>query len=108
MMLEFKHPLPVATPLGEGYAIYVSNGGEMENDIFCVVLDDSRILHFRSNDLLYVGNATLGLGKPTSRLAAVSKSMAEKRKSFTTSGQCNTVGCDQSRTQRSSFCESHQ
>ena len=75
-MLELKHPLPVKTPLGEGYAIIVASGGEMENDIWTVVLDDARILHFRSNDLLYVGNATLGIDRPRSDLARASQKMA--------------------------------
>lgn len=26
-MMEFRHPLPVLTPLGEGYAVYVTGGG---------------------------------------------------------------------------------
>ena len=84
MMLELKNPLPVITPLGEGYAIIVASGGAMENDIWTVVLDDARILHFRSNDLLYVGNATLGMQKPspvfTSKLAEVTAKMAAERK----------------------------
>ena len=64
-MLELKNPLPVLTPLGEGYAIIVTNGGAMENDIWTVILDDARILHFRTNDLIYVGNATLGIKRPS-------------------------------------------
>lgn len=84
-MLELRHPLPVVTPLGEGYAIIVASGGEMENDTWTVVLDDSRILHFRSNDLRYVGNATLGLPKPlevpTSKLAASTQRLAAKARS---------------------------
>ena len=63
-MLELRNPLPVVTPLGEGYAVIVTEGGTFENDIWTVVLDDSRILHFRSNELRYVGNATFGLQRP--------------------------------------------
>jgi hypothetical protein len=83
MMLEFHHPLPVVTPLGEGYALYVRDGGAFENDVWCVVLDDSRILHFRTNELNYVGNATLGMQRPAeppeSKLAAATRAMAERR-----------------------------
>ncbi len=61
MMLEFKNLIPVVTPLGEGYAIYVTHGGHLDNDIWTVVLDDSRILHFSTNQLKYVGNATLNI-----------------------------------------------
>lgn len=91
MMLEFRSPLPVVTPLGEGYALYVQSGGTFENDIWAVVLDDARILHFRSNELRYVGNATFGLQrpaapapttiKPTSTLAARTQSLAAKARS---------------------------
>lgn len=87
-MLEFRHPLPVKTPIGEGYALYVQSGGTFENDVWCVVLDDSRILHFRSNELRYVGNATFGLQRPEappattikSTTAAVTQRMAAKAK----------------------------
>jgi hypothetical protein len=71
-MLELRNPLPVVTPLGEGYALYVRDGGTFENDVWCVVLDDARILHFRSNELRYVGNATLGLQRPATSAASVS------------------------------------
>lgn len=79
-MLEFRAPVPVSTPLGEGYALYVTNGGAFENDIWCVVLDDSRILHFRTNDLRYVGNATLAIAKPKplSDTAAAAQLLAAK------------------------------
>lgn len=77
-MLEFRNPLPVVTPLGEGYALYVQSGGTFENDIWCVVLDDSRILHFRSNQLKYVGNATFDIAPSASSLARATRRMAAK------------------------------
>ena len=33
IMLEFRNPIPVITPLGEGYAIYTTNSGTFENDV---------------------------------------------------------------------------
>ena len=81
-MLEFRNPVPVSTPLGEGYALYVQSGGTMENDIWCVVLDDSRILHFRTVQLRSVGNATFDLQRPseppTTITAAKTQSLAAK------------------------------
>lgn len=79
-MLEFRSPFPVSTPLGEGYAIYVQSGGAFENDIWCVVLDDSRILHFRTNQLRYVGNATLDIQRPPteSSTAAAAQKLADQ------------------------------
>jgi hypothetical protein len=87
-MLEFRHPIPVSTPLGEGYALYVTDGGTMENDLWCVCLDDGRFLHFRTNDCRSVGNATVGVKRPPelvtaaqdkalSTIASVSRRMAE-------------------------------
>lgn len=64
MMLEFRNLVPVVTPLGEGYALYVTHGGHHDNDIWCVILDDSRILHFQSAQLRHVGNATLEQKRP--------------------------------------------
>jgi len=61
-MLEFKNPIPVITPMGQGYAIYVRDGGTFENDIWCVVLEDGgKILHFRSDHLKMYQNATFDI-----------------------------------------------
>ena len=65
MMLEFKSPIPVIVENGkEGYAIYVTNGGTFENDIWCVVLCDGGIVrHYRSDQIQIHNNATLDLKK---------------------------------------------
>lgn len=61
-MLEFKNPLPVITPIGNGYAIYVSNGGTFENDIFTVVLENGGdIKHFRSDQIKVYQNLTFDI-----------------------------------------------
>jgi hypothetical protein len=61
-MLEFKNPIPVITPLGDGYAIYVSNGGTFENDIWTVALEKGGgILHFRSDQLKIHKNGTFDI-----------------------------------------------
>jgi len=61
-MLEFKNPIPVVTPLGDGYAIYVLNGGTFENDIWTVVMEDGgSIFHFRSDQLKIHKNATFDI-----------------------------------------------
>lgn len=63
MIHEFRNPLPVNTPLGDGYAIYVRDGGTFENDVWCVVLeDDRRVRHFRSDQLTVARNLTFDLG----------------------------------------------
>jgi hypothetical protein len=64
-MLEFKHPIPVIVEDGkEGYAIYVSNGGTFENDIWCVVLCEGGIVrHYQSDQIKIHKNATFGITK---------------------------------------------
>lgn len=79
----FPYPYPVQTPLGEGYALYVTPSPMYENDSWCVQLDDGRILHFSTNQLRAVGNGTYDLAKPEapqSNLAAASRGMAAKLK----------------------------
>ena len=56
--------IPVKTPLGEGTTVYVTDCGVHMNDMWCVCLDDGRILHFLSSDLTHVGNGSLGVVPP--------------------------------------------
>lgn len=61
-MLEFRNPIPVVTPLGNGYAIYVLSGGTFENDIWTVVLETGgKILHFRSDQIKIYNNLTFDI-----------------------------------------------
>ena len=62
-MLEFKNPIPVIVEGDkEGYAIYVTNGGTFENDIWCVVICDGGIVrHYLSNQIRIHKNETLGI-----------------------------------------------
>lgn len=62
MFHEFTNPIPVVTPLGAGYALYVRDGGTWENDVWCVVLaDGGRVLHFRSDQISVWKNATFDI-----------------------------------------------
>lgn len=64
MIYEFKTPIPVTTPMGDGYILYVRDGGTWENDIFAVVLTEGgTIRHFRSDQLNVWANATFGIKK---------------------------------------------
>ncbi len=68
MIHEFRSPVPVETPLGDGFAIYVRDGGTFENDVWCVALEvDRRILHFRSDQLRVAQNLTFDLGTQVAR-----------------------------------------
>ena len=62
MIHEFKNPMPVITPMGEGYAIYVRDGGTFENDIWAVALEEGgKILHFRVDQLRIYKNSTFNI-----------------------------------------------
>jgi hypothetical protein len=63
-MLEFKNPLPVVIDGEDGYAIYVTNGGTFENDVWCVVLcNGGHVRHYRSDQIKIHANATFNLCK---------------------------------------------
>ena len=63
-MLEFRNPIPVVTPFGDGYAIYSCNSGTFENDVWTVVLcDGGRILHFRTDQINIHANGTFDIVK---------------------------------------------
>lgn len=61
MIYEFKNPMPVVTALGDGYAIYVRDGGTFENDIWCIVLSDGSLKHFRIDQIKIWNNATFDI-----------------------------------------------
>jgi len=64
-MLEFAKPIPVVVEGGkEGYAIYVTDSGAFENDMWCVALcDGGAVKHYRSDQIKIHHNATLDLTK---------------------------------------------
>lgn len=59
MIHEFQKPIPVETPLGVGYALYVSDSAMLENDVFTVVLQDNGMIkHFTSDQIQVSANYT--------------------------------------------------
>lgn len=64
-MLEFKKSIPVIVEGDkEGYAIYVTNSGTFENDIWCVVHCDGGIVrHYRSDQIRIYKNETFNIKK---------------------------------------------
>ena len=63
-MLEFRVPIPVVTEFGEGYAIYVTNGGTFENDIWAVVsCTDGSVRHFRTDQIKIHKSGTFGIAQ---------------------------------------------
>lgn len=66
MIHEFRQPIPVTTPLGDGYAIYVTSNGMMENDEICVALcDGGQWRHFNTGQIRSYHNETYGITKTT-------------------------------------------
>ena len=65
MIYEFQNSIPVVTPMGDGYILYVKENGMWENDIFTVVLEEGgSIKHFTSDQIKVWHNATFNI-KPT-------------------------------------------
>ncbi len=64
-MLEFKQPIPVVVEGDkDGYAIYVSNSGMFENDVWCVVLCEGGLVrHYQTDQIKIWTNATFGITK---------------------------------------------
>ena len=59
--------MPVVTPMGDGYAIYVESGGMFENDVWTVCLsEDGSIKHFETSQVRMWANATYGIKKSQS------------------------------------------
>lgn len=67
VMMEFKQPIPVILPDGnEGYAIYVTNSGMYENDVWTVVHCDGGVIrHYATDQIRIHRNATFGIKKET-------------------------------------------
>jgi hypothetical protein len=62
-MMSFPpYPIPVTTPLGDGYILYINSGGMYENDeITVVLLDGGHIRHFESAQVKVWVNSTYGI-----------------------------------------------
>ena len=69
MFNEFRYPIPVVTPMGDGWTVYVRDGGTFANDIWCVALKDGgRIMHFQSSQIRMHVNATAEITKDVDRI----------------------------------------
>ena len=62
MIYEFRNSVPVVTPMGDGYVLYVKENGMWENDVFTVVLEKrGDVKHFSSNQIKIWNNATFNI-----------------------------------------------
>lgn len=58
-MMMPKNPIPVTTPLGEGYIFYITPSKFLENDEITVILKhNGDIKHFASNQIKIQKNQT--------------------------------------------------
>jgi len=58
------YPIPVTTPLGDGYVLYVKSNNMYENDEFAIVLSNGgEIKHFNSSQVKIWHNATYDISK---------------------------------------------
>jgi hypothetical protein len=58
-MIFCPSPIPVTTPLGDGYILYITPGGMLENDEITVVLSNGgEIRHFTSDQVRVWKNST--------------------------------------------------
>ena len=64
-MVTFSpYPIPVTTPLGDGYLLYVKSNNMFENDEFAIVLcNGGDIKHFNSSQVKIWHNATYDIKK---------------------------------------------
>ena len=63
MIVFTPTPIPVITKNGEeGWIMYVNDGGQFENDVFCVVLCEGGVIrHYTSNQITVHKNATFAI-----------------------------------------------
>lgn len=69
MIHEFKTPIAVSTPHGEGEAILVIDYGININTVWVVRLSGGKILHYYSDDIRIYGNPMKGKGWDTEELS---------------------------------------
>jgi hypothetical protein len=65
MMLEFSKPIPVVVEENkDGYALYVTDSGMFENDVWCVALcNGGHVRHYTSDQVRIYVNATFDIKK---------------------------------------------
>jgi len=64
MIHELQKPIPVVTPLGNGWVWYIKDSGMFENDELCVVMcDGGDLKHFTTNQIRVWHNETYDIKK---------------------------------------------
>lgn len=61
-LVVFDFPVPVSTPLGHGYILYVKSNPIYNNDeITCVLFETGEIKHFTSDMIFVTKNSTYSI-----------------------------------------------
>ena len=64
MIVFAPYPIPVVTPLGDGYLIYVQSSEQYENDLWtCCLCDGGSVKHFLTSDIKIYQNSTFQINK---------------------------------------------
>ena len=64
MIYEPRNPIPVITPMGDGFLLYIKENGMHENDVWTVSLKDGgKVMHFLTNQIKVHCNSTYGIKK---------------------------------------------
>jgi len=64
MIHEFNKPIPVITPLGDAYAIYITTNGMWDDDEWtCALMKDGQVRHFNSSQIRLWHNGTYDICK---------------------------------------------
>ncbi len=73
MIHEFKTPIPVHTPHGEGDALLLIDYGIDVNTVWLVRLKGGVVLHYLSDDIRVYGNPMYGSGRANERVITKSR-----------------------------------
>tara|TARA_B100000519_G_C13965383_1_gene307332 strand:- start:275 stop:577 length:303 start_codon:yes stop_codon:yes gene_type:complete len=97
-MIQLNPPIPVETPMGEGWAHLVIDYNPDFNTVWVVFLSDRGLVkHFDSNDLRVCGNETFGIpynAKPKTNPRPWSKKMKDNK-------ECD---CDKTKGEQCPIC----
>lgn len=76
-------PIPVVTPKGSGYIVYVKCNAMWENDEVCVVMDDGgQWLHFNTGQIKSWKNATYGINAGPSKEEKIEAFLAGRHRAW--------------------------
>ncbi|HEY6437886.1 MAG TPA: hypothetical protein VIY47_14945 [Ignavibacteriaceae bacterium] len=81
-IVVFDIPIPVKTPLGDAYAIYVYHNGMYDDDEWtCAMMEDGQVRHFVSSQIKLWNNQTYGILKKEKNELKASKETTKDSKS---------------------------